>query len=210
MSSNYAILGAAMAAAGVFTDLYGARAVWIAAGGVYLFGAVVSLVVTRWLPVSATAEDELLDRHGQEAASALAGEAALAASLPEVVPEPAPVPVPAHVYAPEPAPEPVSAPEPARAPEPAYAPLPAFAPEPASAPASAALAEPEPEPEPEPDPEPEPVPEPEPAREPEPAVAPKPQPALAAPDGSSRESLERIALLLEEIEERRRFERSRS
>jgi MFS family permease len=209
MSSNYAILGVAMAAAGVFTDLYGARAVWMAAGGGYLFGAVVSLVVTRWLPVSAAAEDELLDRHGQEAARALAGEAALAAALPEVVPEPAPVPVPAHVYAPEPvsAPEPAYAPEPTRAPEPAYAPLPAFAPEPASPAPAAVLPEPETEPEPEPEPEPERAREPEAAPEPPSAPVPKPQPAL---DGSSRGSLERIALLLEEIEERRRLERSRS
>ena len=50
MSSNYAVLGLAMAAAGVLTDQFGARAVWVGAGVVYLFAAVVALVLTRWLP----------------------------------------------------------------------------------------------------------------------------------------------------------------
>ena len=39
MSSNYAVLGLAMAAAGVLTDVVGARAVWIGAGVMYLVAA---------------------------------------------------------------------------------------------------------------------------------------------------------------------------
>ena len=39
MSSNYAVLGLAMAAAGVLTDVVGARAVWIGAGVMYLIAA---------------------------------------------------------------------------------------------------------------------------------------------------------------------------
>ena len=54
MSSNYAVLGLAMAAAGVLTDVFGARAVWIGAGVVYLVASVVALVLTRWLPVART------------------------------------------------------------------------------------------------------------------------------------------------------------
>ena len=40
MSSNYAVLGLAMAAAGVLTEQFGARGVWVGAGVVYLFAAV--------------------------------------------------------------------------------------------------------------------------------------------------------------------------
>jgi MFS family permease len=149
MSSNYAILGLAMAGAGVLTAVAGARWVWIGAGAVYALGAVVSLAVTRWLPVSAS--DSELDQHGIAAASRLAGEASPVVAA-EVVSEPA--------YAPEPAP----------APEPAYAPEPAPVPEPARA---------------------------------------EPQPALMGDDGSSRGSLERIAVLLEEIEQRRQVEAQR-
>ncbi|MGH3137418.1 MAG: MFS transporter, partial [Gaiellaceae bacterium] len=52
MSSNYAVLGLAMAAAGILTDLYGPKAVWIAAGSIYLCGSFVALLMTRWLPVA--------------------------------------------------------------------------------------------------------------------------------------------------------------
>ena len=52
MSSNYAVLGLAMAAAGVLTDVVGARAVWIGAGAMYLVAAAVAVVMTRWLPVA--------------------------------------------------------------------------------------------------------------------------------------------------------------
>ena len=47
MSSNYAVLGLAMAAAGVLTDVVGARAVWIGAGVMYLVAALVAVVMTR-------------------------------------------------------------------------------------------------------------------------------------------------------------------
>jgi hypothetical protein len=126
--------------------------VWIGAGAIYLFAALVSLAVTRWLPVSATDRDDMLDEQGRVAASALAGEASPVLAG-EVVSEPIP------------APEPHPVPEPSYAPEPAYVPEPAPAPEPVSA---------------------------------------------AVGDGSSRGSLERIAVLLEEIERRRERESRKS
>ena len=91
MSSNYAVLGLAMAAAGFLTEWYGAREVWIAAGGIGLFAAVVALATTRWLPVTTTDEDDLLEAHAEAAASALA-------ALP--VPEPEPVLAPEPSFAP--------------------------------------------------------------------------------------------------------------
>jgi MFS family permease len=139
MSSNYAVLGIAMAGAGVLTEALGARAVWLTAGAIYLFGALVALVVTRWLPVTATDQDGTLDELGAAAASALEGD------------EGVPVRAPA---------------EPEYVPEPEYAPEPAYAPSPVAA-------------------------------------------AVAASEGSSRGSLERIAVLLEEIEERRGVEARR-
>ena len=39
MSSNYAVLGLSMAAAGVLTELYGPRTVWLAGGVVFLVAA---------------------------------------------------------------------------------------------------------------------------------------------------------------------------
>ena len=99
MSSNYAFLGLAMAAAGVLTDLYGARWVWFGAGVVYLFGALLTFTLTRWLPVLGSADEDVLVAHAEAAASALG----------------APYPSPEPVTAPEPvaAPEPVTLPEPA-------------------------------------------------------------------------------------------------
>ncbi len=88
MSSNYAVLGLAMAASGVLTDAFGARFVWIGAGAVYFAGAVIALVVTRWLPVRHADEDKVLDAYAEAAASALAP--ATAGGI-ELVPEPAPV-----------------------------------------------------------------------------------------------------------------------
>jgi MFS family permease len=146
MSTNYALLGLAMGAAGVLTDQYGARAVWIGAGVIYLFAALVSLAVTRWLPVKATDKDDVLDEHGRTAASALAGEAS-------------------PMLAGEVVAEPVPGPEPDPVPEPSYAAEPAYVPEPVVA---------------------------------------------AVRDGSSRGSLERIAVLLEEIERRRQRESRKS
>jgi hypothetical protein len=47
MSSTYATLALAMAAAGPLTNMVGARAMWTAAGAVYLVAGVVALVLTR-------------------------------------------------------------------------------------------------------------------------------------------------------------------
>jgi MFS family permease len=71
MSTNYAVLGLAMAAAGVLTDAFGARWIWGVAGAVYAFAAVLTLFVTRWLPVAPSEESDILDAHAEEAASAL-------------------------------------------------------------------------------------------------------------------------------------------
>jgi MFS family permease len=71
MSTNYAVLGLAMAAAGVFTEVYGARAVWLAAGVLFLVGAVVALFATRWLPITAKEEDEAIERSAESAVAAL-------------------------------------------------------------------------------------------------------------------------------------------
>ncbi len=79
MSSNYAVLGIAMAAAGVLTQELGAGTVWLAAGVAYLIGAVVALALTTWLPVRAEADDEVLDAQAEAAVAALAEPHAAAA-----------------------------------------------------------------------------------------------------------------------------------
>ena len=71
MSSNYAVVGLAMAAAGVLTDLVGARVVWIAAGCLYLFAAGVALVMTRWLPVTQEDEWSAVEASSESAVAAL-------------------------------------------------------------------------------------------------------------------------------------------
>ena len=71
MSSNYAVLGLAMAAAGVLTDVVGARAVWIGAGAMYLVAAVVAVFMTRWLPVATEEEDEAFEASSESAVAAL-------------------------------------------------------------------------------------------------------------------------------------------
>jgi MFS family permease len=72
MSSNYAVLALAMAAAGILTDQFGARAVWIAAGVVYLLASVVALVLTRWLPVAVEEEQGAFEARSESAVAALA------------------------------------------------------------------------------------------------------------------------------------------
>ena len=85
MSANYAVLGLSMAAAGVLTDVFGARAIWIAAGVIYLFGSLVALVMTRWLPVVQADEQEAIEASSESAVAALGnGDAS------GIVPEPAP------------------------------------------------------------------------------------------------------------------------
>jgi len=71
MSSNYAVLGLAMAAAGVLTDVVGARAVWIGAGAMYFVAAAVAVVMTRWLPVATEDEDEAFESSSESAVAAL-------------------------------------------------------------------------------------------------------------------------------------------
>jgi MFS family permease len=71
MSSNYAVLGLAMAAAGVLTELVGARAVWVGAGVVYLLAAGVALLMTRWLPVAAQEEHDAFEASSESAVAAL-------------------------------------------------------------------------------------------------------------------------------------------
>ena len=71
MSTNYAVLGLAMAAAGVLTDTYGPRWVWGVAGAIYAVAAVLTVVVTRWLPVAGAEESEVLDAEAEAAVSML-------------------------------------------------------------------------------------------------------------------------------------------
>jgi MFS family permease len=153
MSSNYAILGLATAAAGFAVEVWGARAVWLAAGAVYLFGVLVTLAMTRWLPVSATDSDPMLDELGAAAASVLERDGGA-----PLEPEPGLV-------------------------------------------TGAALR---------PEPVPDLLPPPEPRYGAQPGRDPSPQPTLVAANGSSRDSLGRLADLFEEIEERREAESRRS
>jgi hypothetical protein len=71
MSSNYAVVGLAMAAAGVLTDAVGARAVWVGAGVLYLFAAAVAVFMTRWLPVAQKDEWEAVEASSESAVAAL-------------------------------------------------------------------------------------------------------------------------------------------
>jgi MFS family permease len=73
MSSNYAVVGIGMAAAGVLTDVFGARAVWAAAGGVFLLGAVIALAMTRWLPIRTEEERRAIEESLESAVAALSG-----------------------------------------------------------------------------------------------------------------------------------------
>ena len=71
MSSNYAVLGLSMAAGGLLTEAFGARAVWLAGGVVFLFAAFVALVMTRWLPISALDEQQAMEASAESAVAAL-------------------------------------------------------------------------------------------------------------------------------------------
>jgi MFS family permease len=89
MSSNYAILGLAMGAAGVLTDLFGARTVWIGAGVTYLLAALVAVFMTRWLPVAQEQEWEAVEASSESAAAALAAaNGNMPVDEPEIEPEP--------------------------------------------------------------------------------------------------------------------------
>jgi MFS family permease len=71
MSSNYAVLGLAMALAGALINLFGARAIWVCAGGVYLLAAFVALALTRWLPVTRADEWDVVEASSESAVAAL-------------------------------------------------------------------------------------------------------------------------------------------
>jgi len=71
MSSNYAVLGLSMAAGGLLTEAFGARAVWLAGGVVFLLAAFVALVMTRWLPISAVEEQRAMEASAESAVAAL-------------------------------------------------------------------------------------------------------------------------------------------
>lgn len=88
MSTNYAVLGLAMVAAGVLTDVVGAREVWLGAAVIYLVGAMVAFALTRWLPVVSEEEDEVIDAHAEAAAAALAPVAAFSPEPVRLEPEP--------------------------------------------------------------------------------------------------------------------------
>ena len=72
MSSNYAVVGLAMAGAGILTDVFGARTIWISAGVIYLVGALVAVLMTSWLPVRSAEEREAIEESKESAVAALA------------------------------------------------------------------------------------------------------------------------------------------
>jgi MFS family permease len=71
MSTNYVVIGLGMGMTGLILNWYSARWVMLAAAAVFGSGAVAALVVTRWLPVTSTAEDHLLEAYGEAAAGEL-------------------------------------------------------------------------------------------------------------------------------------------
>lgn len=85
MSVNYAVLGVAMALAGVATDAYGARAVWLAAAAIFLLCALGTVAMTRWL--KGVREERLLEAHAEAAARALAHEGRARRRRSEPLPE---------------------------------------------------------------------------------------------------------------------------
>jgi MFS family permease len=104
-SSNYAVLGLGMAAAGVLTDAFGARWVWLGAAGVYVVAAGIAFAMTRWLPIRSEEETEAFEAITEAAVSSL--ESRLEPTPePEPEPEPAPEPAPALELLPSPDPEP--------------------------------------------------------------------------------------------------------
>jgi MFS family permease len=71
MSSNYAVLGIGMAAAGVLTEVFGPRTVWLGAGVVFLAASLVALAMTRWLPITAVEEREAMEASAESAVAGL-------------------------------------------------------------------------------------------------------------------------------------------
>jgi MFS family permease len=93
MSSNYAVLGLAMAGAGIATDAFGPRAVWLAAGAVFLTAALVALAMTSWLPITAVEENAAMEASAESAVAAL-GNGRVHPSEPDPVMDPNGVPEP--------------------------------------------------------------------------------------------------------------------
>ena len=93
MSSNFAVLGLAMAAAGVLTDAVGAR--WVLAGSAVanLLAGVAAVAMTRWLPTERHAEQEALNAQAAAAASGLARPVEAAAPVPAPATASVPLPV---------------------------------------------------------------------------------------------------------------------
>ena len=89
MSSNYAVLGLAMASAGVLTDAFGARWVWMAAGIGYLLAAAVAFVMMSWMPAAVEDENVTLEAAAEAAANALAVTDGAGPVPEQAVPEPA-------------------------------------------------------------------------------------------------------------------------
>ncbi|MCS7007269.1 MAG: MFS transporter [Thermoleophilia bacterium] len=85
MSVNYAALGIAMAIAGVATDAFGARAVWLAAAAIFVLSALATVALTRWL--KGAREERLLEAHAEAAARSLAGAPCDARPRSQPVPE---------------------------------------------------------------------------------------------------------------------------
>jgi MFS family permease len=83
MSSNYAVVGLAMAAAGLLVDAFGARSVWIAGGCLFLVSSFVAFLMTRWLPVAQHEEWDAVEASSESAVAALADGQAVAVE-PEV------------------------------------------------------------------------------------------------------------------------------
>ncbi|HXG77588.1 MAG TPA: MFS transporter [Gaiellaceae bacterium] len=90
MSTNYAVFGVAMALAGVLTDAFGARWVWIGAAAAFLLGGAVALALTRWLPVAGEEERAAIESQAEAAVQALAARNGDGPSAPEPEPEPEP------------------------------------------------------------------------------------------------------------------------
>jgi MFS family permease len=68
MSTNYVVIGLGMGTTGLILNWYSARWIMLLAAAVFGFGGVTALLMTRWLPVTSTAEDHLLEAYGEAAA----------------------------------------------------------------------------------------------------------------------------------------------